>query len=206
MAAPTRCFVPFRQPLLFQPVETATPYSFSRVIDEARSIWFPEIEDEVETRIASLGPLASIWPHRMGRERHVVVFHPILNRSDVPFEVVRFIAKHELTHIAVPGPGHSNRFWDKEHEISPEQRACWKWISANLGRAMVHNPSGLWLRHAWRERVARPFAPYTPHLPFEDNPWSTLCPGGGAQLRFDPVWSRGPAPLASPFSLLPLPS
>ncbi len=196
MPSPSRLVVPARQPLLFQPVETVTPFSFSRVIDEARSIWFPEMDDDVETRIASIGPLASIWSHRMGRERHIVVFHPILNRPDVPYEVVRFIAKHELTHIAVPGAGHSRAFWEKEHEISPEQRACWIWINANLGRACAHNAVGLWMRHAWRERVARSFAPYTPHLPFEDAPWSTLCPGGGAQLRFDPVWSHGPAPLA----------
>lgn len=52
---------PFRQPLLFQPYERLTPFAFSRVVDEVRAVWFPELEEEIEMRIDALGPLASVW-------------------------------------------------------------------------------------------------------------------------------------------------
>jgi len=100
----------WRQPLLFQPYERMTPYSFSRVVDEVRAVWFPELEVDLEVRIDPYGPLACLWYHRMGLDRHIVCFHPILNRPGVPEEVVRFVAKHELTHIVVPDPGHSIAF------------------------------------------------------------------------------------------------
>lgn len=57
---------PFRQPLLFQPYERLTPFAFSRVVDEVRAVWFPELEEDIETRIDALGPLASVWYHRGG--------------------------------------------------------------------------------------------------------------------------------------------
>ena len=71
----------------------------------------------------------------------------------------------------------------------------------NLGRKLLANPLretrwGLRVLRSWRSRVRREFTPYTPRLPFEDVPWRVLCPEGGAQLRFLPGWSAGPAPLA----------
>jgi hypothetical protein len=189
----------WRQPLLFQPVETIAPFSFSTVLEEARAVWFPELaEAEIEVRLASVSALASVWYHRMGWERHIVVFHPVLNRPEVPIEVVRFIAKHELTHLVVREPGHPNAFWQRELEVGPERFAVWSWIRTNLGRGLSHNRFGVSVRRDWRTKVPACFAPYTPHLPFDDPPWPTLCPDGGAQLRFDPTWSHGPAPLSAP--------
>ena len=188
---------PYRQPLLFQRHERRTPYSFSRVLDEARAVWFPELDVDLEARIDALGPLAGIWYHRMGFDRHIVAFHPVLNRPDVPLDVVRFIAKHELTHIAVPEPGHSRRFWEKELEVAPERFAAWNWMGKNLGHAFAHNRYGLWVRRDWGRRLPARLAPYMPHLPFDDPPFATLCPDGGAQLRFETTWSAGPAPFTS---------
>jgi hypothetical protein len=185
--------------LLFQPVETAAPFSFSAVVEEARAVWFPEIDCEVEVRFLALGPLASVWYHRIGWERHVIVFHPILNRPDTPIEVVRFIAKHELTHLVVRDyPGHSERFWQHELAVGPERFAVWAWLHSNLSGPLRETRWGLRVLRTWRARVRSSFAPYTPHLPFHDVPWTVLCPEGGAQLRFHPVWSRGPAPLDLP--------
>jgi hypothetical protein len=128
--------VPLRQPLLFQPFERQAPFSFAEVVDETRAAWFPELEGEVETRVAALPSLASVWFHRMGFERHVVVFHPVLNRPDMPVEVVRFIAKHELTHLRVPAAGHPPEFWEAELAAGPERFAVWAWLNRNL------NPPG----------------------------------------------------------------
>ena len=186
---------PIRQPLLFQPVETRTPFSFSRLVDESRAVWFPEIDDEVEVRIGGAGSLACVWYHRMGQGRHVIVFHPILNRPDTPIEVVRFIAKHELAHILHPEEGHSPAVWEHELRVGPERFAVWAWVHQNLDGPVRGTRWGTRVLRSWRSRVRPAFAPYTPHLPFDDVPWRVLCPEGGAQLRLPPDWSAGPAPL-----------
>lgn len=189
--------LPWRQPLLFQPVETATVFSFATLVEETRAVWFPDLEGEVEVRFGSVGALASIWFHRMGPERHVMVFHPILNRPDTPIEVVRFIAKHELTHLVVRGPGHPPGFFEHELAVGPERFAVWSWVHANLDGPMRHTRWGLYVLRSWRRRVRPAFTPYMPHLPFDDVPWTVLCPEGGAQLRFLPHWTPVPAPLAA---------
>lgn len=185
---------PFRQPLLFQPYERQTPFAFSRVVDEVRAVWFPELDVEVEARIDAVGPLASVWFHRMGWDRHVIIFHPVLNRPDVPEEVVRFVAKHEMAHIAVPRAGHPPEFSAKEWEVGRERYAVWAWIDRNLERGIARNAHGMWLRRDWQRRLAGRFGPYTPHLPFDDRPFRVLCPDGGAQLRFETTWSAAPLP------------
>ncbi len=193
------------QPLLFQPVDSQTGFSFSGVLDEARAAWFPELEDEVEVRIGAFGPLAFVVNSLMGPRRHVVVFHPVLNRPGVPVEVVRLIAKHELTHIVRPPirfpwgwETHHRDFWAHELAVGPERFAAWAWIHANLGRAIYSNRRGLGVYSTWRKRLdGRTAAPYMPHLPFDDVPWRQLCPEGGAQLRLPPSWAWRPL-LAGP--------
>ncbi|MGH7753372.1 MAG: hypothetical protein ACREN5_11205, partial [Gemmatimonadales bacterium] len=85
------------QPLLFQPVRSRLPFSLSDVVEEVRASLFPEVEERVEVRITSeTRSIAAVWYHLMGRDRHVVAFHPIVNTPGTPVEVIRFIAKHEL--------------------------------------------------------------------------------------------------------------
>jgi len=193
-----------RQPLLFQPVESQTGFGFREVVEEARAAWFPEIRDEIEVRIVAAGPLAFIHRHLMGRDSHVIAFHPVLNRPGTPIEVVRFIAKHELTHIIRPPRvdgrwhlDHPPEFWERELAVGPERFACWSWAYQNLRRCMREDSRGLGVVRTWRRRMAgiEP-GPYTPHLPFDDVPWSVLCPEGGAQLRLPPVWAWRPQVLA----------
>ncbi|MBK9610096.1 hypothetical protein [Candidatus Amarobacter glycogenicus] len=204
--------VPPRQPLLFQPVEAATPFSFARIVDETRAVWFPGMGVDIEVRFAVTSALASIWFHRMGRDNHVIVFHPILNRPDMPIEVVRFIAKHELTHVLHPAPGHPPCFWEDEPRVGPERFAVWSWLHTNFASPIRRTRWGTSVLRDWRDRTPPRLTPYTPHLAFDDLPWRVLCPEGGAQLRFLPEWAPAPAPLASiryfasPCSPLPVPS
>lgn len=192
--------VPYRQPLLFQPVESLTGYSFHAVVDEVRAVWFPELEDEFEVRFGANGPLAFIALDRMGPGRHIIVFHPILNRPGTPIEVVRFIAKHELAHAARPPRvadgtvlDHPPEFWALEIVVAPERYAAWTWAFHNLRGCLVETDRGLRVVHTWRRRLeSRPPGPYTPHLPFNDLPWRVLCPQGGAQLRLPPTWAWRP--------------
>lgn len=90
------------QPLLFQPVPSRTAQPLTDIMEEMRAAFFPELQGhQVEVRIAAEGPLAYIAQDFMGPDRHLVVFHPVLNHPQTPIEVLRFIAKHELT----PGSG-----------------------------------------------------------------------------------------------------
>ena len=188
------------QPLLFLPAESAAGFSFPAVVDEARAIWFPELEDQVEVRIGTYGALAFVSQHLMGPRRHVIVFHPLLDQPGVPVEVVRFIAKHELTHIVRPPvryswgwDQHHAEFWEHERAVGPERHAVWSWIHQNLRRALRDTPRGVGVYSTWRRRIQGiPLAPYMPHLPLEDIPWQRLCPEGGAQLRLPPEWAWRP--------------
>ncbi|MBE0608075.1 MAG: hypothetical protein IH609_01715 [Dehalococcoidia bacterium] len=194
-----------RQPLLFQPVESQTGFNFQTVVDEARAVWFPEIADEIEVRIMAAGPVAFISRHSMGRDSHVIAFHPVLNRPGTPLELVRFIAKHELTHIIRPPRWdgdwyleHPPEFWQREFQVAPERFACWAWAHRHLSSCLRDGRDGLSVLRTWRRRMAgiEP-GPYMPHLPFDDVPWGVLCPEGGAQLRLPPVWAWRPQAMAS---------
>ena len=185
-----------RQPYLFQPVEALTPYAFSDVVDEVRSVFFPEIERRVEVRIAAEGPLAFICYHFYGWDEHMVAFHPILNDPRTPVEVVRFLAKHELTHIVRPGPGHPREFWEHEYAIAPERFAAWHWIRENLSPATRSSTTAFQVLKTWRRRAPRERNPYTPHLPLDADLFDDICPGDG-QLMLPPHWAARPLPLAS---------
>ena len=185
---------PPRQPYLFQPVKTLTPYSFTEVMEEVRSTFFPEIEQPVEVRIVANGPLAFISPHHMGRDRHMVAFHPILNHPDTPIEIVRLIAKHELAHTRVPSGLHTSEFWEIEFAIGPERYAVWHWINESL-RGATRNGSGFRVFKTWRRHFKGPRAPYTPHLPLDPERYEGICPGDG-QMMLPPDWVRKPLPMA----------
>ncbi len=129
----------------------------------------------------------------------------MLNRPGTPIELVRFIAKHELTHIIRPPRwdgnwylDHPPEFWQLEFQVAPERFACWAWTHRHLSRCLRDGRDGLSVLRTWRRRMAgiAP-GPYIPHLPFDDVPWDVLCPEGGAQLRLPPVWAWRPQAVAS---------
>lgn len=189
------------QPYLFQPVQSEIGRPFSDIVGEVRARWFPELEPkvEIEVRIGQLGPLACIWHHGMGRDRHVVFFHPILNRTGTPLDVVQFIAKHELTHIVRPprdGDHHPAEFWEHELRIGPESPAVWKWIYRSFGRALRRGDQRIEVRRSWRTLASAHLAPYSPELPLDWRRWEHICPGDEAQLNLPPDWSPQPLPVS----------
>lgn len=185
------------QPYLFQPDQSKIGRPFSDIVEEVRARWFPELADEIEVRIAELDPLACIWTDGMGPSRHVILFHPVLNRAGTPLEVVQFIAKHEITHIVRPphaGEMHPPAFWEHERRVGPERFAAWKWIDNNLGRALQRDGSSLSVRPKWRSLQLARLSPFAPELPLDWERWEYLCPGDEAQLRLPADWSPQPLP------------
>ena len=187
------------QPLLFQPVPSLLGYEFADLVEETRAAFFPSLDTRFEVRVARVGgsPLACIFFGLMGRGEHVIVFHPILNHSETPREVVTLIAKHELTHALMPGADHDDEFWRHEGSVAPERYACWRWIHDNLRPALRRADGRITIHRSWRRLQPTGRGPYTPHLPFEGDPFERLCPEGGAQLRLPPNWALRPATLAA---------
>ncbi|MCC7363751.1 MAG: hypothetical protein IT303_05235 [Dehalococcoidia bacterium] len=193
--------VPRLQPLLFQPFEPRTRFSLTETLNEARAVHFPGIAGDIEVRIAAAGPLAFVRANGMGPLAHLVVFHPVLNHPDTPIEVVRFIAKHELTHLVerpriINGAWetHPAEFWDHEYAVAPERWAAWQWVFGNIGGCLRNRPDGISVTRRWMAIHDRPRRPYTPELPFNGERWDRLCPGYGAQLRLPASWVASPAP------------
>ena len=122
----------------------------------------------------------------MGYDRHLIVFHPVLNHPDTPEVVVRFIARHELTHIACPPrlvsgerEAHPPEFWEHEYSVAPERYACWHWINENLRGVRRETRRGFGVTRRWRSIETRPRTPYTPHLPLDAQRWEHSCPETG---------------------------
>jgi len=193
------------QPQLFQPVPSLVGCSLSEIIEETRAVHFPELDDHLEVRIAAESPLASMRADFMGWNKHLVVFHPVLNHPQTPIDVLRFLAKHELTHIARPPrliggyvDTHPPEFWEHEVEIAPERYAVWAWIRQNLGQCLRREETGIHVMRRWHALRESSRSPYTPHLPFDGERWEHVCPGGGAQLHLPPDWVVRPLPLRDP--------
>ena len=194
-------FADAHQPLLFQPVASELPFPLTQVVEQVRAVHFEDIESELEVRVADAGPLAFIRHDFMGKGSHLIVFHPVLNHPETPVEVVRFIAKHELTHIVCPGSEiggywepHDDAFWEYEAAIAPERSAAWAWINKNLRRCLRDSRYGLRVSRRWRDFRDKPRSPYEPTLPFHSGRWEPFCPGDGAQLRLPASWVVGPQP------------
>lgn len=187
------------QPLLFQPVPSEVGYELGELVEEVRAAYFREVDTRFEVRIARVtgSPLACIYYNLMGGGDHVIAFHPAMNHRATPREVLVFLAKHELTHAMFPGEDHSAAFWKHESFVAPERYAAWAWLFQNMRPALRRTPDGhIHLHRSWRKLLPDRRAPYTPHLPFEADPFDRLCPEGGAQLRIPPNWDLHPATAA----------
>lgn len=189
------------QPLLFQPVPSLLGFSLTETVEEMRAVHFPDLDEQIEVRIASEGALAFVQRQFMGPQKHLVVFHPVLNHPETPVEVLRFIAKHELTHLARPGrlidgayESHPPEFWEHEYAIGPERYAVWAWIHKNLNRCARSTKRGYRVRRSWHAHMKTARTPYTPSLPFNGERWERACPGDGAQMHFPPDWAALPLP------------
>jgi hypothetical protein len=189
------------QPLLFQPVVSKLGFSLTSLAEEVRAVHFDGLVDEVEVRWHRRGPLAYILTDHLGPARHVVCFHPVLNHEETPEPVLRFLTKHELTHIIRPPrlidwvwDAHPDEFWEYEDQIAPERYAARDWLYGNLVRTDCTKPFGYRLKRGWRELNDGPRTGYNMHLPLEPERFERICPGGQAQLRFPPEWLARPLP------------
>ncbi len=190
------------QPLLFQPVPSNVACSLTALVEEVRASYFPELGEQIEVRIAAERPLAYIDPNFMGVGKHLLVFHAVLNHRETPLEVLRFIAKHELTHLVRPPrmvgrawEAHPPEFWEHEAAVGPERYAVWAWVQCNLGGCLRRGEQGIRVTGKWRALREATRIPYTPSLPFEGERWEQVCPDGGAQLRLPPDWPVRPLPI-----------
>jgi hypothetical protein len=118
--------------------------------------------------------------------------------------VLRFICKHELTHIARPPrvingewESHPSEFWDLEESIGPEHYAVWAWLHRNLRRCTRNGSRGYTVLRRWSNFQESPRTPYTPELPWDAHRWVNACPGGEVQLRLPPGWVVRPLPATS---------
>ncbi len=186
---------PRYQPLLFEPARPAPYLPFEEIVAEMRAVHFPEIDGEIEVRLGTADPLAFVHVGFMHDAGHLIVFHPVLNHPGTPVEVVRFIAKHELTHIVSRGThaggeydAHPPEFWAHERRVGPEHDAVWAWVRRNLGSCLRKGPDALSVTGRWRELRSGRREPYTPGLPFNGERWDRVCPGNGAQLALPASW------------------
>lgn len=64
-----------------------------------------------------------------------ILMHSLLNRADVPREVIEYILLHELVHLVVPPreiegklKSHPQEFWELANGISGQGDIVWGWI------------------------------------------------------------------------------
>jgi hypothetical protein len=109
-----------------------------------------ELLDQCKSRFPSLADrYVDLWfcpqeflaciQHNNSSQR--IFIHSVLNRPDVPIEVIEFIFVHELIHLIVPPREiegrlkiHPPEFWDMEREMADDRMLVWSWIILNLSR------------------------------------------------------------------------
>jgi hypothetical protein len=76
----------------------------------------------------------------------LIVFHSILNNLGTPYEVIKFILKHELLHLRIRPReidgklvSHPPEFFEVEKQIAPELLDYWQWMMINFYPALKRN-------------------------------------------------------------------
>jgi hypothetical protein len=86
--------------------------------------------------------------------------HEIINRTDVPLAVFRFILCHELLHVVIPPREidgrtvkHPPEFWEAEKRRFPERSQAWDWINAALFPWLIRDRrrEATLVRRSWRD-------------------------------------------------------
>jgi hypothetical protein len=121
---------------------------------------FPDLDERhVDIWFCPQDPLACI---QYDDSRQGIVIHSVLNRPDVPVEVIKYILLHELIHLIIPPREiegkmrqHPPEFWEKEHAMTENRLLVWSWIVIALAdvyrrdeeqEALIVKRS--WKRHA----------------------------------------------------------
>lgn len=172
-----------RRPHPFQPALWRTSVDVPALVEEVRALSFPRVPGPVPVFFATHRPLACAITQPGELAFPAVYIHQVLNHPETPVEVLRFVVKHELLHLAIPPKRtgrrvqtHPREFWDAEARIAPEALLAWRWVEENLGQCLSKRwrAEGIHVTRAW---TALEFAPR--------GPWSVSTAVGPANV---PPW------------------
>ncbi|MCC7363393.1 MAG: hypothetical protein IT303_03395 [Dehalococcoidia bacterium] len=168
-----------RRPHPFQPALWRTSIDVPALVEEVRSLYFPRVPGPVPVFFAAHRPLACAVTASEELVFPAVYIHQVLNHPETPVEVLRFIAKHELLHLAIPPKRsgrrvqtHPREFWDAEARIAPESRLAWQWITENLGPCLARSSRAreVHITRTWTALEFAPRAPWAPITPIRPVP------------------------------------
>ena len=150
-----------------QPRLNYTCCSLDNLVDEVKSEYFPDLQCDIEIHFMWHDTLAFI-AHLKDRNKAQIVIHIVLNHTNTPPEVFRFIIKHELLHLVIPAreikgkiKQHPPEFWRREEEISPESELVWNWLWENIWVCLKRRPrlERTDVNHEWQKCCGRtPFS------------------------------------------------
>lgn len=117
-------------------------FSLSALLTEVRN-GFPELASQkIEIWLRNQPTLATV---RLDDNKVVIELHAVLNHSQTPERVVRFILRHELLHVLIRPreidgrlAAHPPEFWDAERRF-PDRLLAWSWVKLTLGSCLRPN-------------------------------------------------------------------
>jgi hypothetical protein len=129
-------------------------------------------ERKVDLWIAQQEPLACIKTET--NVAHILI-HSILNRADLPLEVMAFILGHELIHLIIKPrmidgvmESHPPEFFEYEEATQPTRTFAWSWIFIALDGYIKFEKGreGIIVKRQWRKSrgVAWPSAQFITKL------------------------------------------
>jgi hypothetical protein len=114
-------------------------------------------ERKVDLWIAPQESLACIKTEPNGAQ---ILIHPILNRVDLPIEVMAFILGHELIHLIIRPrlvdgvmKSHPPEFFEFEEATQPHRAFAWNWIHIALNGYLKFDKEreGTFVKWQWRK-------------------------------------------------------
>lgn len=124
-----------------------TPFSLEEVLEEVQKAFFPKLCVRPRIGFGKMVRLAYIEKGDLARA--YLMISSIFNHPETPEFVIRYIVKHELLHLVVPGrvpdgkkkeSQHPPEFFWWENKIAPERGAAWQWMSLNFYGALKRMP------------------------------------------------------------------
>lgn len=131
------------------------------LLEEVRRRHFPGLAVPVELWFVRMPTLANV--SRYG-DKAVIQIHSLVNHHGTPREVLQFVLKHEMLHLAVPQReidgrtvSHPPEFWEREREIAPEAGRVWGWLWVHFGHCFLRDKAAekIYIRPAWRDCWAK---------------------------------------------------
>ena len=92
--------------------------------------------------------------------------HSVLNRPDVPREVIEYILLHELVHLVVPPRAidgkmkvHPPEFWEFAQSVSGSGQIIWSWIWLVIMDFAQKDEEreGIYIDKTWKKKTKHPY-------------------------------------------------